>query len=101
MTNDEVRRAQQRIADAKLARRADLDAAARPPVSAADRVGAPYRAGDRVLDLPSGREGIVDRVGAPDRTGDVMVSVRFDDGALGIRQPADLLARPRPPSSRP
>jgi hypothetical protein len=101
MTNEDVRRQMAAIADARDRRRAELDADARPPVSAADRLPAPFRAGDRVLDLRGGREGTVFDVGIPDRAGLVRVAVRFDDGGVSMGPASDLLARPRPPVGRP
>jgi hypothetical protein len=101
MTRDEVLRSQQRITEMRTARRAEIDAAARPPVTAADRVGAPFRAGDRVLDRRTGREGTVSDVGAPDRSGAVSVAIAFDDGSSDTRAVVDLLARPRLPTARP
>lgn len=100
MTNDEVRRAQQRIADARLARRREDEASAAAPSSAAAAGARPFASGDRVLDLRSGREGEIADVGPADRTGAVLFSIRYDDGSRGLRDSADLMARPKPPAAR-
>ena len=57
-----------------------------------------FPAGVRVLDLVSGQEGVVldpARTVTPVST---LVTVRLDRGDLVIRPPAQLLARPTPPS---
>jgi hypothetical protein len=100
VTNDELRRRMAALADARDERRRAIDADARPPVSAADRIAAAFRVGDRVMDLGGGREGRVSDVGVPDRAGLVRYSIRFDDGSIAIRVGADLLARPTPPAAR-
>lgn len=97
MTNDEARRAQQRIADAQIARRAELREPERIAAADVGRVGGPFAVDDRVMDLRSGREGKVQHVGLPDSGGAPSVFVRFDDGSVGTRDPLDLLARPRRP----
>lgn len=100
MTNDELRRAQQRIADARAQRRADVGADARPPAPTMERLAGLFTVGDRVLDLRTGREGDVDAVGLPVGTRPAPIAVRYDDGERAQREPADLLARPRPPAGR-
>jgi hypothetical protein len=100
MTNDEVRRAQQRIADARLARRREDEAIAAAAPSGVAGVARPFEVGDRVLDLRSGREGEISEVTPADRTGAVLVWVRFDDGTPGLRDVADLMGRPKRPAAR-
>jgi hypothetical protein len=100
MTNDEVRRAQQRIADARVARRREDEAIAVAAPNAVAGVARPFESGDRVLDLRSGREGEISDVSPPDRSGAVLVGVRFDDGSRGLRDVADLMARPKRPAAR-
>jgi hypothetical protein len=100
MTNDDMRRVQQRIADARLARRREDDAIAAAPTRGAVEGTERFRVGDRVLDLRSGREGDVTDVGPADRTGAILVGVRFSDGSRGLRDVADLMARPTPPAAR-
>lgn len=99
MTNAELRRAMMRLDDAKATRAAEVAAAARPPVSAAQRLGAPFAVGDRVQDIRGGKEGTVVDVGPSDRTGAVLLDVRFDDGSFAVRPPSDLIARPTPPAA--
>jgi hypothetical protein len=101
MTNDELRRAQTRLEDAKAARRGELVAAAPAFTAPAYGSAAPYVKGQRVQDLRGGREGTVSDVTAADATGSVLVWVRFADGSLIVRPPRDLIARPSPPASRP
>jgi hypothetical protein len=100
MTNDDVRRAQQRIADAREQSRAAIDAGAPAPAPAQDRNGAPFVVGDRVLNLRGGAEGEVDRVEVADRSGVAWIWVRFDDGSRSRLTATDLLARPTPPAPR-
>jgi hypothetical protein len=100
MTNDDVRRAQQRIADIREVFAQDMAGAGRPPITAAARLGAPFAVGDRVFDRRSGREGEVIDVRTVDRTGAVSVWVTFDDGGHFVGPAGDLIARPRPPAAR-
>jgi hypothetical protein len=100
MTNDEVRRAQQLIADARVARRREDDTIAASAPSGVAGVARPFESGDRVLDLRSGKEGEISDVSPPDRTGAVLVGVLFDDGSRGLRDVADLMGRPKRPAAR-
>lgn len=100
MTNDDVRRAQQRIADIRNGYSQEAAGAVRPPITAAARLGAPFAVGDRVFDRRSGREGEVIDVRTADRTGAVSVWVTFDDGGHYVGPADELLARPRPPAAR-
>lgn len=100
MTNDELRRVSARIADARMARRADMDPAAPATTPSGERVGGPFTVGDRVMDMQSGREGEVSNVLSADRDGIAWIYVRFDDGGASITRPGQLLARPRPPAGR-
>jgi hypothetical protein len=100
MTNEDVRRAQQRIADMRDVRGRELAASAAPPRAPGGRVGAPVAVGDRVLDLRGGREGEVFDVLPADRARSVRVCVRFDDGGTSIGPASDLVARPKPPEAR-
>jgi hypothetical protein len=100
MTNDELRRRMASLADARDERRRAIDGDARPPVSAADRLAAPFRVGDGVLDLVSGREGRVFDVGVPDRQAAIVVVVKFPDGGSVSRLARELVARPTPPAAR-
>lgn len=59
MTNADVRRALARIEENRAARRADIDAARRPPVTSADRIGAAHAPGDPVFDTITGQTGEV------------------------------------------
>lgn len=99
MTNDEVRRAQQRIADAQIARRMELREPERVTGADVGRVGGPFTVGDRVMDLRGGREGVVYALASPGQDSAGRVSVHFDDGSFGWRDPLDLLARPRRPGA--
>lgn len=100
MTNDELRRVTQRIADARDTTRRALDASAAPARTATDRIGASFAVGDRVLDLRGGREGEVADVRPADRDGAAGVWVRYDDDSRALRTADDLIARPKPPAAR-
>lgn len=99
MTNDEVRRAQQRIADQREQRRAGLAPSAPSTAAPANGVGGPFVVGDRVMDLRGGREGVVYALRSSGQDSAASVSIQFDDGSFGWRDPLDLLARPRRPGA--
>lgn len=100
MTNDEVRRTMTRIADAKVARRADLSADGAAAAAPAPRIDGLPRAGDRVMDVLGGLEGTVESVGTPSGSGSVLVYIRLDNGSLLVRPPFNLMRRPTPPGGR-
>lgn len=100
MTDDDSRRALTRIADARLARRSELDAEASAPAPPPASSAGGFTRGDRVLDRRSGREGTVQHVGEPDRRGDRLYQIAFDGGMFGLRPALDLLPRPTPPPGR-
>jgi hypothetical protein len=100
MTNEDVRRAQQRIADIRNGYSQEVVGAVRPPISAAARLGAPFVVGDRVLERSGGREGDVIDVRVANQSGAIYVWVRFDDGGQFVGPSGDLIPRPRPPAAR-
>lgn len=100
MTDDDRRRAQQRLADSRELVRQELAAAASPPRAATDRVAPWFAVGDRVLNLRGGQEGEVEDVRPADRDGVAWIWVRFDDGSRSALRAADLIARPKPPGAR-
>jgi hypothetical protein len=100
MTNDDVRLAQQRIAEMREISRGALDLATTPtPAAAAGRVVS-WRVGFRALDRVTGREGEVSNVVTSDDGQPARVYIRFDDGGAAVRLASDLVARPRPPAAR-
>jgi hypothetical protein len=97
---DETSRRLTRIADARMARRADEMGAAAPsaaPPSARDGVSV---IGDRVLDVATGLGGEVLDVGRVDNLGRTPITVRLDDNTRVTRLARDLIARPRRPAAR-
>lgn len=99
MTDDERRNAQQRIADTRAQIRRELDTPASPARTAADRIGAAFAVGDRVLNLQGGLEGEVDDVRPADRDGLAWIWVRYDDRSRSAVRASDLIARPKPPAA--
>lgn len=100
MTNDELRRATQRLNDLREDTRRAVDDAAPASTPSSARVSLSFVQGDRVLDLRGGREGEVVDVGQANNTGQQLLRVKFDDGAYGLRDASDLVRRPSPPAGR-
>lgn len=101
MTNDDVRRAQQRIQDIRQVTRDAIDAATQPATVSAPFNNAGLYPGRRVLDRISGREGEVLNVVVSGSTTPTRVYVRLDDGGAIVRLATDLVGRPTPPAARP
>lgn len=100
MTNADLRRAMTRVTDARVGRRAELAADARPPVRAEDRLGLAFAPGDRVFDTVSGEEGTVIRGLANGAGQSAALVVALPSGGEVNRSPSQLVARPRPPAGR-
>lgn len=100
MTNDELRRAMTRIADARIAGRADLGTPSTTSPSSSARALGAIVPGDRVLDLRTGAEAVVFDV-SPQSAGSIgAISIRFTSGTTAVRNPAELQPRPTPPAGR-